>query len=218
PVKEVEQEVQLAADAIVDFQPDVVHQVVSENKRKKGMFEGLFLEGRPPLNVGVTSSGDFFGGTQVALTDVLGDQNFLFTAVSIRELRSYDGTYINLAKRLHYGLSAFDTTRFFFVSPYALQPGFSREGAFAIHHYTVATASAQYPLDKFRRLDLSAGVVRINEQFENPAVEEFVRQRAESLGVPYILHKGTTVPLGVALVAETTRFREFGPLSGHTYS
>jgi hypothetical protein len=88
PVKEVEQEVQLAAEAIVDFQPDVVHQVVSENKRKKGMFEGLFLEGRPPLNVGVTSGGDFFGGTQVALTDVLGDQNFLFTAVSVRELRS----------------------------------------------------------------------------------------------------------------------------------
>jgi hypothetical protein len=48
PVKEVEQEVQLAADAIVDFQPDVVHQVVSENKRKKGMFEGLFLEGGRP--------------------------------------------------------------------------------------------------------------------------------------------------------------------------
>jgi len=218
PVKEVEQEVQVAADAIVDFQPDVIHQVIAENKRKKRLFENLFLEGRPPLNVGVTSSGDFFGGTQVALTDVLGDQNFLFTAVSIRELRSYDGTYINLAKRLHYGLSAFDTTRFFFVSPYALQPGFSREGAFATQHYTGATAIAQYPLDKFRRLDLSAGVVRINEQFENPAVEEFVRQRAESLGVPYILHKGTTVPLGVALVAETTRFREFGPLSGHTYS
>jgi len=218
PVKEVEQEVQLAADAIVDFQPDVVHQVVSENKRKKGMFEGLFLEGRPPLNVGVTSGGDFFGGTQVALTDVLGDQNFLFTAVSVRELRSYDGTYINLAKRFHYGLSAFDTTRFFFVSPLALQQSFFREGAFATQRYTGASLIGQYPLDKFRRLELNAGVIRVDEAFENPEVEALVRQRAEQLGVPYFLHKGTVVPLGVSLVSETTRFREFGPLSGHTYS
>jgi outer membrane protein assembly factor BamA len=36
--------------------------------------------------------------------------------------------------------------------------------------------------------------------------------------VPFILNRGTLVPLGLALVAETTRFREFGPLSGHTYS
>jgi outer membrane protein assembly factor BamA len=168
--------------------------------------------------VGVTSGGDFFGGTQVALTDVLGDQNFLFTAVSVRELRSYDGTYINLAKRFHYGLSVFDTTRFFFVSPLALQQSFFREGAFATQRYTGASLIGQYPLDKFRRLELNAGVIRVDEQFENPEVELLVRQRAEQLGVPYFLHKGTVVPLGLALVSETTRFREFGPLSGHTYN
>src|SRR5688500_6323683 len=212
PVKEVEQEVQLAAEAIVDFQPDLVHQVVAENKRKKRLFENLFLEGRPPLNVGVTSGGDFFGGSQVALSDVLGDQNFVFTAVSLREFRSYDGTYINLAKRLHYGLSAFDTTRFFFASPYALQQGFFREGAFATQRYTGASLIAQYPFDKFRRLDFSAGVVKVRERFENPQAEELARQRAEALGVPFFLNRGTAVPLGLALVSETTRFREFGPL------
>src|SRR6185295_19091703 len=98
-----------------DFQPDVVHQVVAENKRRKRVFEKLFLEGRPPLNVGVTSGGDFFGGSQVALSDVLGDQNFIVTAVSLREFRSYEGTSINLGHRLHYGLSAFDQTNFFYA-------------------------------------------------------------------------------------------------------
>ena len=52
PVKEVEQEVQVAADEPIDFQPDVTHQVVAENKRRKKVFEKLYLEGRPPLNVG----------------------------------------------------------------------------------------------------------------------------------------------------------------------
>jgi hypothetical protein len=217
-VKEVEQDVQVGAETIVDFQPDVIHQVVAENKRKKRLFENLFLEGRPPLNVGVTSGGDFFGGSQVALSDVLGDQNFIFTAVSLREFRSYDGTYINLAKRLHYGVSAFDNTRFFFVSPFALQQGFFREGAFATQRITGASLIAQYPLDKFRRLDFSAGVFRLREQFENPQAEELVRERAEQLGVPFFLNRGTVVPIGLSLVAETTRFREFGPLAGHTYS
>ncbi len=39
---------------------------MTENKRKKHLFEKLYLEGRPPLNVGVTSGGDFFGGSQIA--------------------------------------------------------------------------------------------------------------------------------------------------------
>src|SRR5207245_2088923 len=108
-LKEVDQEVEVASDeSIVDFQPDVVHQVIPQNKRKKHTFEKLFLEGRPPLNVGVTSGGDFFGGSQVALSDVLGDHNFLFTAMSLREFRSYEGTYINLSRRLHWGCTGFD--------------------------------------------------------------------------------------------------------------
>jgi hypothetical protein len=218
PLKEVDQEVQAASAEIVDFQPDVTHQVVPENKRRKRLFENLYLEGRPPINVGVTSGGDFFGGSQVALTDVLGDQNFVFTALSIREFRTYEGTYINLAKRLHYGISAFDTTRFFFSSPYQLQRGFFREGAFATQRYTGGNFIAQYPLDRFRRLEMSAGIIKIKEQFENPADELRARQQAQQLGIPFFLNSGTLAPISVNLVSETTRFASFGPLAGSTFA
>jgi len=218
PVKEVEQEVQVAADEIIDFQPDVTHQVVAENKRRKKVFEKLFLEGRPPLNVGVTSSGDFFGGSQVALSDVLGDKNFLLTAISQREFRSYEGTYIDLARRLHYGLTAFDNTQFFYASPYDLQTSFFREGAFATQRLRGALAIAQYPLDKFRRIDVQAGVISINEGFANAQAEQQAREAAAAQGQQFFLNSGTIAPVAVTLVAETTRFREFGPLAGHTYS
>src|SRR5260370_25689622 len=145
PVKEIEQEVQAASEGQVDFQPDVVHSVVPENKRRKRLFEGLYLEGRPPINVGVTSSGDFFGGTAVGLTDVLGDHNFTFTALSIREFRTYEGTYINLAKRLHYGITGFDTTSFFYASPYGLQTRFFRQGASATQRHRGARLIAEDP-------------------------------------------------------------------------
>jgi len=218
PLKEVDQDVRASSEDIVDFQPDVTHQVVAENKRKKRLFEKLFLEGRPPLNVAITSRGDFFGGSQVALTDVLGDQNFVLTAYSIREFRSYEGTYFNLSKRLHWGVSAFDITNFFFPAYYIPQNYFSRDGALATQRYTGAQLLAQYPIDKFRRIDFSIGFARLAEQYDNPDVEQQVRDASAAAGVPYILYNGNLLPISFNVVQETTRFREFGPLSGSTFS
>src|SRR5260370_31047451 len=61
-----------APGPIIDFQAPLQHTLVAANQRKKGAFEKMFLEGRPPINVGVTSSGDVFGGSQVTFGDVLG--------------------------------------------------------------------------------------------------------------------------------------------------
>jgi hypothetical protein len=219
PLREVDQEVRLASEEILDFQPDVAHQVVPENKRRKKLFEGLYLEGRPPLNLGITSSGDFFGGSQVALTDVLGDHAFLFTIASFREFRSYDGTYTNRTGRLNWGASVFDNTRFFF--PAFLIPQYSsdfRAGVIATQRVTGGAFFAQYPLDKYRRLTFSAGVYRLRERYENPLVEEEFRRQAEAAGVPFYLNNGTLAPLQLALTQETTRFQEFGPLTGSTFN
>jgi Tol biopolymer transport system component len=215
-LKEVDQDVQVADDSLTEFQPDVQHHVLPENKRRKGLFEKLSLEGRPPLNIGVTSSGDFFGGSQAALSDVLGDQNFIFTASSQREFRSYDAAYYNLGRRLQWGASAFDTTQFFYAAPYDLVVGFSREGALATQRYTGGTLHGVYPFDKFRRLEMSAGFLQLREQFEDSLSESLARQAAAQQGVPFILNNGKIAPLSVRFVQETTRFREFGPLTGST--
>ncbi len=73
---------------LTDFQAPLTHTLVAENKKKKGAFEKLFLEGRPPVNVGVTSGGDIFGGTQITFSDVLGDKQFNFFAASISQYRT----------------------------------------------------------------------------------------------------------------------------------
>jgi WD40-like Beta Propeller Repeat len=218
PVREVDQDVRRASEEILDFQPDVVHQVIPENKRKKRLFEGLYLEGRPPLNVGVTSGGDFFGGSQVALTDVLGDQNFVFTALSVREFRTYQGTYLNLAHRFQYGISGFDTTQFYFSTPYQFTSGFSREGALATQRYSGGQLIGQYPLDKYRRLEISAGIIRVREQYSDASLIDACQLQLEQTGIPCYFNNGTFAPVGVSLVQETTRFAGFGPLSGSTYS
>jgi hypothetical protein len=218
PVKEVDQAVEPSPEQLVDFQPDVVHQVIPENKRRKRAFEGLRLEGRPPLNIAVTSGGDFFGGSQVALTDVLGDNSFLLTAYSLREFRNYEGDYINLASRFHYGLSAFDNTRFFYPTFRIPTRGFSRDGAFATQRITGASVVAQYPFDKFRRVEFFSGVLHLRERYENAFVQQQAEDAAAAAGVQFFLNNGTFVPVGVNIVQETTRFAGFGPLSGSTFS
>ncbi len=220
PIKEVDQQVMMTgAEDIIDFQPDVSHQIVTENKRRKGTFEGMYLEGRPPLNVGVTSSGDFFGGSQIALTDVLGDQNVVFTAMSVRQYRSYSAQYSNQTKRLAWGVDLFDNTQFFFASPFALQTGFGRAGALGTRRITGALGFAAYPLNLYHRFSVGVGAYRENESFENPEVEALIRQQCLALGGGACLtNNGTLVPVTLSFTGETTRFREFGPLTGSTYT
>ena len=224
PAKEIDQEVRAASEGIVDFQPDIAHDVIPENKRRKRLFEGLYLEGRPPINVGVTSSGDFYGGTAVALTDVLGDQLFTFQVLSIRQYRSYDVRYTNLARRLHYGVNVYDFTFFFYAAPYGTLPGgyggyydITRDAATASQRMTGGQVFAEYPLDKFRRLEMGFGISKINTQYNNFAVEQQVCANAIALGVPCFINNGWQLPVSLYLVQETTRFAQFGPIDGSTF-
>ena len=221
PIKEVDQEVQAAAEGLVDFQPDVPHEVVPENKRRKKIFEGLYLEGRPPINVGVTSSGNFYGGTSVALTDVLGDQLFTFTVLSVSSYRVYDGRYTNLASRMHYGINFYDQTYFFYPynsyypSYYGQDP---RDLAIATQRFTGGQVFAEYPLDTFRRLDFGVGVAKVEEQYGDAQVQQTLCQQQAQFGLPCFINNGWQAPISLRFVQETTRFAEFGPLAGSTFS
>jgi hypothetical protein len=221
PVKEVDQEVRAASEGLVDFQPDVTHEIVPENKRRKKLFEGLYLEGRPPINVGVTSSGNFYGGTAVALTDVLGDQNFTFTVLSIASYRIYDGRYTNLASRLHYGINVFDQTYFFYpyYAQYAQYYGLDvRDLALATQRFTGGQVFVEYPLDLFRRVELGAGVIKVSENYQDATLQQSICGESALLGLPCFINNGWQTPISARFVQETTRFAEFGPLSGSTFS
>jgi Tol biopolymer transport system component len=216
PLKEVEQEVRTADDEFIDFQPDIAHQMVPENKRRKKLFEKLYLDGRPPINVAVTSSGDFYGGTQILLSDVLGDQNFGFTFYSFADYRTYVGSYVNLASRLRWGVYGFDQTNWFYPGNYAYNYYYSRDQALFTQRQTGGLAFAQYPLDKFNRLEFGAGIVKYREAYADPAYQAYIEDLYAQLGVEATFLDGYTAPVTARFVRETTRFREFGPLAGST--
>ena len=201
PIKEVDQEVQAAAEGLVDFQPDVPHEVVPENKRRKKLFEGLYLEGRPPINVGVTSSGNFYGGTSIVLTDVLGDQQFALTVLSVSSYRIYDGRYTNLASRLHYGVNFYDQT-YFFYPYYSYYPGYygqdPRDLAIATQRFTGGQVFAEYPFNTFRRLEFGVGLAKVQEQYGDAQVQDLICEQAAVSGLPCFVNNGWQAPVSLA--------------------
>ncbi len=207
---------------VIDFQAPLTHTLVQSNQRRKGTFEKMFLEGRPPVNVGVTSGGDLFGGTQVSFADVLGDKQFNLYVASISQYRTISGSYINLSRRFQYAVQGFSQTTFFYGTldnifyDIGVSPFIDRDRALATRTITGGIAFGIYPFNRYSRVELSGGVVRFNEEFNDPALEQYSRDFQQQQFGTTLLREGTSTPLGVAFVQEDTVFREFGPLSGST--
>ena len=211
-----------APGPIIDFQAPLTHTLVADNQKRKGKFEKLFLEGRPPVSVGLTSGGDFLGGTAIAFSDVLGDQQFTIYATSVSQFRSFSGSYINLERRFQYAIQGFSQTQFFFGQNTGIfyDPAFSgfidRDLAVATQTSRGATVFGIWPFNRYRRIEFSGGVFQSQQRFENQAVEFESQQFQEQQFGRSLFNNGYLVPFGVAFVQETTIFREFGPLSGST--
>ena len=205
----------------IDFQAPLSHTLIRDNSRQKGAFENMLLEGRPPINFGVTSNGDLLGGTQITFTDVLGDQQFSVLAYSVSSYRTLGASYANLSGRLQYAIQGFSQEQFFFgyVPGTVFDPGLaflSRDDAIATRRLQGGTFYSMYPLDKFRRIELSAGLFNSREQFNNTALQQEADDFQTDAFGARLFRDGTFMPLGVAYVQETTVFRQYGPLSGNT--
>ncbi|MEQ1908361.1 MAG: hypothetical protein ABMA15_06035 [Vicinamibacterales bacterium] len=211
-----------APGPIIDFQAPLQHALVPGNQRQKKAFEKMFLEGRPPVSVGVTNNGDVFGGTEISFGDVLGDKLVNFSAASIAQYRSLALSYVNLGKRFQYALQGYSQTQFFygqlegvFYDP-SLAPFVSRDLAQATRTVRGGSAIGIYPINRYRRIELSGGLVQLEEQYNDPALEAVSQQYQQAQFGQQLFRSGFLVPLSVAFIQETTVFREFGPLAGST--
>jgi len=208
---------------IIDFQAPLTHSFLAANSRPKKMFENMFIEGIPSLNVMVTNNGDVFGGTAISFGDVLGDQRFILYADSSAQYsgasRTMSFQWINLAHRFQFALQAVSQTQFFYASNSGayfdplLTPLLSRADLVATSQVRGGTAFGIYPLDRFRRLEFSTGLFHVREEY-NANLQGYLD--SFNLPQPQVFRQGMSLPLGAAFVQETTVFREFGPLSGST--
>ena len=140
----------------------------------------MFLEGRPPVNVGVTSSGDVFGGTADHLrrrarrpaVQLLRRRRSRSTGRSSLSLRQpvaavpvraagllADAVLLRPARRRR------STTRRSrrFIEPRPRDRRRARSAA--------ARAFGIYPFNRYRRVEFSAGLVQLSEEYNDPALQ-----------------------------------------------
>jgi hypothetical protein len=207
-----------APGPVIDFQAPLSHTLVAENVRKKKLFEKLFLDGRPSLAVGVTNNGDVFGGTEISMSDVLGDHRIDLTIGAIMQYTTFAASYTSTARRFQWAVQGVYQKLFYYgnnpyyYDPY-LQPYLSRDMAEATRTLVGGSVFGIWPFDRYRRLEVSAGVFHQSDSYNNQNTTDLANQYpgAASLGF-----SGSLVPFSVSFIQETTVFREYGPLSGNT--
>jgi hypothetical protein len=209
---------------IIDFQAPLAHTFMADNRRKKGAFEKMFLDGVPPVNVGLTSGGDLFGGTALSFTDVLGDRQFSVIAASVSQYRTLAFSYADLARRFQYAVQGYSQTQFYYgqLGGILYDPIYSqflsRDAAQATRTTRGATFFGIYPMNRYTRLQVSAGVSHYQEQYNDPSLQQVSNDyQLENFGRT-IFRNGAFAPLSIEFIQETTVFREFGPLTGSTMS
>jgi hypothetical protein len=207
---------------VIDFQPPLSHTLLRDNISKKGAFGGMSLAGRPPVNLGVTSGGTFYGNTQLVFTDVLGDKQIAFYAQSVSQYRTTALSYLNIEHRIQYALQGFSQDLFYYgQNAYLYDPALlpvinsDRQLAEAVQSERGGTAFAIYPFNRYTRVELSGGFLHLNESYTNQALQDLTVQYQLQNGAP-VFRNGYMIPLGISLIQETTVFRDFGPVAGRS--
>ena len=206
----------------IDFQAPISHTLIAANMRRKKTFEKLLPEARPPVNVGITSSGTVFGGSQATFTDAVGDKQINLYVASVSLYRTLSLGYVDLQRRFQYALQGYSQTQFFYgpLGGALYSPSY---GGFVDPRSAVATRTVQggsafgiWPLNRYRRVEVFGGVQRYREQYADPDVQQTSLDYQQQQFGRVLFRTGTMVPFGVSYVQETTVFREFGPLAGNT--
>jgi WD40 repeat protein len=208
---------------LVEFTPQTSHKLVPENIRAKSRFERLNIAGGlPPIALGVTTGGNFYGNTQITFTDLMGDHQFSFFAQSVSQYRSFSFSYLTIEKRLQWAVQGFSQDLFYFgqnafLYDPSIAPFIDRDLAEAVQSQRGATLFGIYPVNKYTRAELFGGYVHLDERYNNPVLQQLAEEfQVDQFGAP-VFRKGHMLPLGVSLVRETTVFREFGPVAGNTF-
>jgi hypothetical protein len=211
-----------APGPIIDFTPPLSHTLVRDNITKKRKFQGMTLAGRPPVGLGVTSGGNFYGNTEITFTDLLGDRQISFYAQSVSQFRTLSFTYLNIANRMQYALQGFSSDTFFYgQSQYlydpSLAPYIDRDLAEAVQSQKGGTAFAIWPFNRYTRAEMFGGYVYLNEEYTDPLLNQLANDYQQATYGQGVFRKGHMLPLGISMVRETTVFREFGPVAGNTF-
>lgn len=201
--------------AIDLFEPDIQVSIDESNKEDKRGWR-LFLEDAQTA-VGVDDNQTFLGQVYLQFSDFLGDRRLFTTFASVEQFSQFDVTYLNLSNRLQWRVSLFDDRAFYVGYNYSF--GYYERGR-SFFQQTGAIFGISYPVNFYRRLELGAGYIQRELDYQAYARNSDGRLLLDDFGraIPITIPRKDDYPvIQAALVGDTTVFGPAGPSGGHRY-
>jgi Tol biopolymer transport system component len=194
----------LLAETRQAFQAPVEVTVDPEKIEKTSGFK-MFVE-NVEVNAGVTSDQLLLSRSTIYMSDMLGNRRLIASLDSVSSFTNFDILYLDLHKRLNWGVRLFDNRSFFNTTN--LNTGLIQDRR-QVYRETGAIGIFSYPFDRYHRLDTGAG-------FESRNVNYPLGY--DSTGHLVLFQRRDSFPIvSSTFSGDTTGFKQFGPISGHRY-
>jgi WD40-like Beta Propeller Repeat len=184
-----------------------VSVAVTPEKIKPVKRHKLFIDDAQVL-VGVNTDNVLISQTYLSFSDQYGDRRFLAMLDSVEGYSNFRFAWINLAKRLQWGVWAYDD-RAYYLAPEDIAGRTTRfRQAYRI---TGASFFVQYPLSLYHRVEGSVG-------FDSWDVTNPISDPQSPIGVSFVTQKSNSPWVSASLIGDTTQWREYGPHAGRRWS
>ena len=186
-------------------EPEV--KIIKEEKYRA--FSKLFVTAMPSVTVGYSSDGSFLGSAALKISDLMGDQNFIFYLASYYGYTSAHIYYLNLTHRLQYfaHMYYYREPYYYPYYDYALDQPYS-QSYLTLRKIYGGDIALWYPFSRSYRAEIGLSLFKQEENSE----------LLLGYDLPYgQFFSGYATAAELSLVGETTRFTYYGPNRGHTF-
>jgi Tol biopolymer transport system component len=156
---------------------------------------------------GVNEDSTLISQTYLSFSDNYGDRRFSVLFESIDEFSNFNLSYLNLSKRIQWGVSAFDDRTYYTTTSYYNAENPERR-VNQQYRITGAAAFARYPFSLYHRADATIGYISRSLAF--PVLQDNGRVKFISISddIPFV---------EVGLTGDTTFWQFYGPHAGRRY-
>ncbi|HVR42564.1 MAG TPA: hypothetical protein VMS56_03885 [Thermoanaerobaculia bacterium] len=156
---------------------------------------------------GVNSDQTLVSRSVIFMSDMLGNRRFIASLDSVSTFSNFDFLYLDMRKRLNWGVRLFDDRTFFVAFD---QERGEVQRVRRLYRQTGLIGLLSYPFDRYHRIDLGGGYMLRDIDF--PVGVDPVS------GSPIFFQRTDEFPLvSSTFTGDSTVFKSFGPVSGRRY-
>ena len=157
------------------------------------------------------AGGTVLANTYIELQDLLGNHSITAILGSIQSQRNYTGVYRNQSKRWNWGALATSQRSFFFT----FDPANGTLDRNSIFGLDGGELFADYPFSRDWRTEFSVGYYD-RDYIPSTFLLEGTGGSLSTFADNF--HSGTYMPIGIKLIGDKARFKEYGPYAGRRVS